>query len=618
MESAKETLTLTKYFVSLPSARYLAGVIILVCIAFGIVMGPLVAGQWGVWQMLGGAASALWIVGLPSFISAAMLALLRRRVGLARALALSLLSAFVYLLFDISALAAKSSQAWGANLVFVGFGFSLLAWFSVLRFAFGLKRSAWIFSAMQLLLYSVFLLTSITVAISSMPSGMEVKPVDLALQPVDIAAKLALTATVFLAALAGLMFLASAPLKKNLGMTSSDALSMFLSQWLYGEKDLEGAFDEMGEEVQTLAGVAGFRTSRGTCVFVVPYVHFGPFGNLGGSQFSHQIASALKADGKTTVAVFHGTATHDFDPVSTGELPRVVEACRAGIGKFQYKKAVWSYSHGKEGDSQCHFLEINNKAFAAFTRAPLSTEDVNFSIGWALMNAAKGKVGEALVVDCHNSETGDVDYVESGSPIAFEMLGAMGKAMARTGKGEAMLAGWAEGFPQGIKALGSGGIKVMALADVRKKSAGRQSAFVFVVLDGNGVTSFVRERLIGGIEKWGRAAGFDATAEIFTTDTHQMNTVKGVFNPVGANGDADYAELSSLVMELCAKAKTHLAPAEFDMRAESCRLKVLGPYQSAEIVSTLNSVVAVLKLALPAVLIITAVFLLWALERLKI
>ncbi len=158
-------------------------------------------------------------------------------------------------------------------------------------------------------------------------------------------------------------------MKKNLGVSSMDALSMFLSQWLYGEKDLEEAFEGIGEEVETLVWVGKFEGKKNSALFVVPYIHFGPFGNLGGSEFTWQIADSLCCDyagerkhtlrHQRDVFVFHGMATHDFNPVSSGEIHNVVGACRRAIAKLRPKMAKLSFSTCRMGTVRAAALHID-------------------------------------------------------------------------------------------------------------------------------------------------------------------------------------------------------------------------------------------------------------------
>lgn len=591
MESAKTALGLTRYFISLPPARHLVGLLLLGVLAGGALLGVASAGAMDGWAILKGAGTALIVVGLPSLLCAMLVSLLRRRVPLPRALALATLSAAIYLIFDVSAVMLRPLHPLSANLIFVGFGFAFLAWFCILKFAFGLSRSAWLFSTAQLLVYALFLLAGSTLYAGGVP---------------DVLGKTALAAAVFVGALYGILFVASGPMKRNLGVSSPDALSMFASQWLYGETDLEEALDEMGESARTLVGVATFVTRRGSLHWVVPYLHFGPFGNLGGSQFSWQLSQGLLSPQHDSF-VFHGTATHDLDPVSSSQLGAVLSACQKAIAQCRPKSARFLLRTGRSGDSRCYRLSINDSALLSFSRAPLSTEDVNFAIGCALMEracrpAASGRgrpPRDALAIDCHNAETGDVDYVEAGSPISWDMSDALDDAMRQTGKPAPLKAGWASRFPQDVSGVGSNGIRVTCFA-----GPDRAPAF-FVLIDSNGIIASARGNLMAAIR---RKMPRTAFCEVLTTDTHQLNTIRGVFNPAG---EEDYDALERSVMECAIEALARLEPAAFDMKKVRLDVKVLGPYQSAEIVSTLNSVWSVLRILAPLGMLIAIGLVLW-------
>ena len=97
-----------------------------------------------------------------------------------------------------------------------------------------------------------------------------------------------------------------------------------------------------------------------------------------------------------------------------------------------------------------------------------------------------------------------------------------------------------------------------------------------------------------------------------TTDTHQINTVRGVLNPLGTERRGD---VMMAVRRLFYEAKSRLEEVRFDSAEERFRIKVFGTGQSAEIASTINAVVAILRVALPLILIASAVILLWALGK---
>ncbi|VVB57457.1 Uncharacterised protein [uncultured archaeon] len=602
MESAKKALGITKYFVSLPSAKQLAALLLLIPMLAGALLAALSSGQIRPDSLVAGAGSALFIISLPSFIAAGALSLLRRRVQMPRALALALLSAIVYLAFYMLAVLLTPVSPAAFNLIFIGFGLAFFLWLSTLKFAFGLERSAWLFALAQAVGYSLFLIAGSTLYVGALS---------------DVLLRVGLSAAVFVAALYGLLSLTSGPLKKNLGLKSSDVLSGFSSQWLYGEKDLEDTFEEIGEDVSTYVALAQFRTKQGTLQWVVPYVHFGPFGNLGGSQFSSLMARELASPGVENF-IYHGTCTHDFDPVSTGQMQPLVAAVRAMGARLKPKNARFDLRRGSAGTSRCYWLGVNEDAILSFSRAPLSTEDVNFAIGCSLMHQAGAQARESMVIDCHNAETGDVDYVEPGSEVAFEMEDALASAMKEKRSARPMMAGWARtasqigkeetgagetrsgGDYESISGVGDGGVMATCLG-------GRSGPCAFfVLLDSNGITAGARERLLAAVQ----ARHPKCFAEVLTTDTHQLNSVRGVFNPAGAE---EYEKLEAAVLEACEQAFERMQPAQFAMAKERVKVRVLGPYQSAEIVATLNSVMAVLKFSLPVALVAAVLLLLWIL-----
>jgi putative membrane protein len=574
MESAKKTLTLTKYFVSLPPAKQLVAFNFAITASFGALFGWLLDIEPSFWSAITGAGSMLIAISVPSLLSAGALALFRRRVNFRRALAVSLLSTIIYCSSFLLAIVSSKFGFAHENVLIIGFGLTYLLWMFVLKFAFGLDRSSWLFAGVQLVLHTVFLIAGSSLFVSGLS---------------DILIKIVSASFVFVAALYVFLFFASRPLKKNLGVSSQDVLSMFAGQWLYEEKDLESAFDEMGEYATTFVAAAAFRTRHGKCNFIIPYIHYGPFGNLGGSQFSHLLEKRLSKD-KSTNFVFHSSATHDLNPVSSSSIEIVLDKAKQAISSAKLRPAHYSISSAKVGDSTCYLHTINDDRLISFTRHPKSTEDVNFAVGWALMERARLEDGDCAFIDCHNCETGEIDYVESGSPIAFEMLDSLQKAHSQKSLMSKMYAGWAATYPKNISAVASGGIKAFCFGD-------KKIINFYILIDSNGITSEARDDIVNSIKK---SYEHCKVAEIFTSDTHELNAVRGVFNPCGAE---DLDDLKLAVSKLCDEAYSKLSPAEFGLKKVRMRLKVLGPYQSAEIISTINSVFSIMRVAGPILLI---------------
>ncbi|MCX6769610.1 MAG: DUF2070 family protein [Candidatus Micrarchaeota archaeon] len=110
----------------------------------------------------------------------------------------------------------------------------------------------------------------------------------------------------------------------------------------------------------------------------------------------------------------------------------------------------------------------------------------------------------------------------------------------------------------------------------------------------------------------GNEKGYSCTGEVMTTDTHQINTVRGVLHPLGVSGKG---EVMSAVRKLFSEAEARLEQVKFGCSEESLRIRVFGTGQSVEIASTINAVVSVLRLALPIIIIGSVFLLLWALEK---
>ena len=581
-EVKKQTLALTRYFLSLPHPAKTTFAIFTLAFLFGVLFSVARNAALGPFELLASGIDGIFLLGFPALLASLGLFLMRRKAVFRR-------SVISYGIFYLAAFSLSNYWPAAANLMFVGFGISFVLWYFMLLLAFDFRRTAFLFATMQLVLFAVFFLARGGYGAEQDLQGLLVK--------------VYLASFVFLAALYVLFYLISAPMKKNLGISSMDALSMFLSQWLYGEKDLEEAFEGMGEEVETLVWVGKFEGKRNNALFVVPYIHYGPFGNLGGSEFSWKIADALSGS-KQSVFVFHGTATHDFNPVSSGELPKVVRACQRAIGKLRMAPAPLSYSSCRAGSVRAQCFRVGDSAFLSYTRAPKTTEDVSLGLGLALMEKAKRHVSSACVVDEHNAETGDISSVEVGNPIGFEMMDATDSLFASAKKQGNYLFGCAGGdIP--LETLGKNGVKLALFAQGKKLNA-------MLLIDSNGIVPAFREELIGLLKQLGNEVGRECNGEVMTTDTHQINTVKGVLNPLGSEKRGN---VMALVRELFSEAHGKLETVKFGSAEERFRIKVFGTGQSAEIASTINAVVAVLRLALPIILVASAVLLLWALGK---
>ncbi|MEM3111448.1 MAG: DUF2070 family protein [Candidatus Anstonellales archaeon] len=593
MGSAERAIGLTKYFVSLPRARTIGAYLILVGALFGLIVS-ISTQKIAEIEIIGSVGMGVFLISLPAFLSAFTVYLVCRWIPLKRVLVLSLFGAMSYgVFYVIGILLLESGVSFGGEVILVGFGLIFVIWFLIAKLVFGLGKISFVFATLQLFYNAIFLMTTHLI---SFDEGW-----------MPIILKMYFSSLLFLIALYSLFFVLNAPMKRNIGVDSTQAISMFAAQWLEGGKELEETFESMGEEVETLLGTIVFKGSKKETVFLVPGVHFGPFGNLGGSEFSKLLANRLEGENRD-VFVFHSLVTNDMNPVSSREIEKIIACFEGQYKKMEFSPAVGNICRGRGGNSHALCLKINDFAFVGFSRAPLTTEDVNFGIGRSLQMLANRFVREAVLVDQHNSETGDITSVEPGSHIQFEMEEALLDALEKNKRMERLELGCGAQKLE-CKSVGGGGIKT-ALFGFGKKF------FALILLDSNGVVPSFRDEVIREVKEWGKKKKMEVEAEIFTTDTHEVNIVQGVLNPVGKRRE-EGEEVISAIVNCLEEAKRNMEGVSAGVSVDRFTTTVLGAKVSTEVVATISAVIAIARIAIPVILIGTVILILWSLTKIK-
>ncbi|MEW6036246.1 MAG: DUF2070 family protein [Candidatus Micrarchaeota archaeon] len=571
-KNINQAINLTSYFITLPPTRYLLLAIVLLGLVFGLLIN-LGSGH----PLENALTDGLMLLALPALLSSALIKLLVRKMPYRRIAATALAGEAVYsLAYGASLLLAGVNPIWAQLVVLVGSAIVFVLWYVIARFVFILKYRSILFAMLQLLFYLTFLLSNQALYVTSEPF-------------LDVAAKFYISSFVLLAAIVIFFFIINAPMKKNLGLSSTDAMSYLFSQWLYHNKDVEKVFEQVGEDVKTMLCLSAFRRKKDTVFFVTPYVHFGPLGNLGGSEFSHLVAEAIDAKYGSKTFVFHGTVTHDLNPVSTSQITKLLSAFDDSIKGASFRDALAGLSEGREDECRAQALMVGDSAVVSLSRAPQVTEDINFGLGMALMMEAEKRVGKAMVVDQHNAETGDITSFEPGSPVGYRYMQAIKDALSKKPPLKPLRIG-VSFRKSGSDVIGRAGIKVAVISS--------KPEYVVVVIDSNGVTPAFRDRIEAEVVKLGKELRRDFSAGIFTTDTHQTNMVRGVLNPLKEEEDT-----LSLIRDACREAASDMQDAQYFQDTRWFDIKVLGAKQSIEVISTVNSIVAVAKITFPLVLL---------------
>jgi putative membrane protein len=330
----------------------------------------------------------------------------------------------------------------------------------------------------------------------------------------------------------------------------------FILSWAEGvSRPLEEEITSLGEKRDLSVDTAIFRGEGGGNIgaFVVPYIHPGPFGNVGSSALPEVLVRSLGESLGCEVLVAHGVSTHRLD-LTRSEYnslitDKVLEFKPGHPPVTLASPMIWE----ERGGAKVSCQTFGETALLTISLSPLSYDDLPDVILEEIRGVASGLNIKAIVVDCHNCidlVEGLDDYDETSVVEAARAAMERGISSGR-GRFEAAVARrvppeW--GLDEG---LGPMGFSVLA---TRVEGEG---LYARVVLDGNNMVTGLRGRLIDALAGWGFAG-----AEVLTSDIHTVNgigaTRMGYF-PLGERMEWD--RIVDYVVEAAKEAVSNLRPA---------------------------------------------------------
>jgi len=387
------------------------------------------------------------------------------------------------------------------------------------------------------------------------------------------------------------------PWRQSLGVSGLDFLRGFIGHIAEGTRELEDFFEQIGEDAIVPVTVLSFRRLGGAerqgsdaseekARFVLPMIHPGPMGEIGGGNLPQRIAETA------TGLAFppHATAGHDFNLVTEREVDTLIDAAERAAANIEYDREATPGIRTAHGDASLLGQGFGDDgAFLVATFAPEFADDVEYAVGLAAAaEARRAGLDDVLLADAHNSNNGlqgdDLGHVVPGSPRSFNLIegaGDLGSRLADAERGPLSLGiAWDRTVWTPQEGIGPLGVRV-AVTDV----AGTKTCYVLV--DGNNMEPGLRGDLVDALVD---AHGFAPDAvEIMTTDTHIVNTVKSE-NQVG--DVIDQRELTVLVRDLAGDAVADLEPVEAGVATEHAEVTVFGNDRTETLASHANAVIA--------------------------
>jgi putative membrane protein len=341
---------------------------------------------------------------------------------------------------------------------------------------------------------------------------------------------------------------------KITGVPALPLFKAFILNWAVdANASLEAHLEKMGETEDVAVMMLRFDASTPKAAIIVPFVHPGPFKNIGSSLLPSLLKEHFeKAYGCQTCTPL-GILGHELDLASQTQNFKVINQIIEAADFETTETLASPFVQVSEGHATVSCQVFGNTVFLSFTLSPKTTEDLPQELGQAVQKEAqKYGLNCAIAVNCHNSITDVIDTVEHLAELevaAFKCLQkvvSMPKTFFKVGSSTI--------YPKEFtlkEGMGTGGITAITVQVENQK-------VVYVVIDGNNVISGLREKIISAIN----AFGFDGS-EIFTTDTHAVSAIvtgsRG-YHPIGEAMDHD--KLIKYITDVAKVAATNLEPAK--------------------------------------------------------
>lgn len=369
-------------------------------------------------------------------------------------------------------------------------------------------------------------------------------------------------------------------------------LQAFLSAWTENKTGgMEEYFESKAAPAPVSTHVLRFvpvdGSSRAASAMVLPDVHPGPFGMVGGSNLPYILFDRFAK----RALVMHSVSDHSLNLPSA----RQVDSYVAGLDKLAVVGSGGTCSkpvQHRQGDATATAIAFGDGAAVVvmLSLAPKGMEDVPATVRDELASlAAKLGFARLLVVDCHNAmgrQIGDADRADllsaagrcleelKGSPQAEFAVGFASGSFDDGVENSGIAAATATAAANGAAAkagppeLGPAGLAVLVLSVMGKN-------YAIAWADSNNMENSLRNKIIAG------AGGSNDNnrvklLEVCTSDTHFTSgkrTREGYF-ALGAA--SDHGRIADAFGRLCGQALQAASRCRFELASATSEVRVMG------------------------------------------
>lgn len=382
--------------------------------------------------------------------------------------------------------------------------------------------------------------------------------------------------------------LVNAPMKKNFGVNGLELLKYFFNHMTENKDiaEIEKFFASFSESLDIPLSVIGFKTKKKIkAILIVPTIHPGPFGNLGGGNLPSKLSDGLQ-DISSNILVPHGATNHDYNLAVSEDCDKVLAEAKFLIDNLKFTSGGTPFIRCHDELDICAQM-FGDSLLLVHTSAPDPTDDIDPAIGQMIIGEMKREgVYETVFVDAHNCLETGAGCVFFNTPKAHKILELSIKAakLAMSKRTSPVKIGYAQRKDFDVKEDGIGpqGIQVLAVESDGKKNA-------YILFDGNNMVKGLREKIIKEIN-----TKVD-DVEVLTADNHIVNVKIGGYNPIGLK--IDHNKLIQQTSDLVQKSIDDLEECSVGVKSGIVQnVRLFGYGNTNRISTTINSIISTLRI----------------------
>ncbi len=323
-----------------------------------------------------------------------------------------------------------------------------------------------------------------------------------------------------------------------------------------------------------------WRGNEPKAFFVFPYIHPGPFGNVGGSNITYKLREFTGYD---NLLVFHTTTTHDNNVGSDEDVKKIAEVIKRSLNPKRRYDRISDFARFRVDGFDVAVQILGNYPIISLLPTYRIFDDVDLNAGLLLREKISKNFDDSAIVDAHNN------FDENALPLTLTSkdINNIVKGVLNLKADYPLKMGYAHKTIKG-KSAGPDGIKVAVFEYGGKKIA-------YVLLDGNNIKRGLRNRIRQELKD------MVDEVEIFSTDNHIVNYDIMDLNPFGDKDNWD--EIIESIRDAIKDALNNIEPVEVSMHTENVKLTMARRGQLQKMTEITKDALKTVKIAAPLTLI---------------